>query len=140
MRYGQYGIYRQKDKDKGVLTQEEHKVARRVFYEEWKDKRPHCLHCGEQLTASFHKVLVQVFEPIPEKTLTEKDRWGNEHEMVIEADDGIRARSDYRDPIGFGWREQAQFCTGVCAQHYARRAVDVLKKLGKRLIPMNQVH
>jgi len=130
-------MYRQKNKD--VLTREEQKVNRRVFYKKWKDKRPHCLHCGEQLTASFHQVLVQVQDPTPEETVTKEDGWGNEYQEVIRADDGIRARPDYRDPIGFGWKEQAQFCTGVCAQYYARRAVDVLKKLGKRLIPMNQV-
>ena len=129
-------MYKQKDKD--VLTREEQKVNRRVFYEEWKDKRPHCLHCGEQLTASFPDVLVQVQDPIPEKTVTKKDRWGNEHEMVIGADDGTRARSDYRHLIGFGWWDEGQFCTGRCAGNYARRAVRVLKRLGRRIIPLNQ--
>ena len=130
-------MYRQKDKDKGVLTREEQKVARRVFYEEWKDKRPHCLHCGEQLSASFHQVLVQVQDPTPEKTVMKNDGWG-EYAHTIIADDGTRARSDYRDLIGFGWRDQGQFCTGVCAQQYARRAVKVLKRLGRRIIPLNQ--
>ena len=133
-------MYRQKDKDKDVLRREEQKVARRVFYEEWKDKRPHCLDCGEQLSASFHQVRVQVQDPTPEETVTKVDGWGTEYQEVIRADDGTRARSDYRDPIGFGWKCQAQFCTGICAQHYARRAVKVLKRLGRRVIPLNQLH
>jgi len=131
-------MYRQKDKDKGVLTREEQKVSRRVFYEEWKDKRPHCLHCGEQLTASFPDVLVQVQDPTPEETVTKVDGWGTEYQEVIRADDGARARSDYRYLIGFGWLDEGQFCTGRCAQKYARRAVKVLKRLGRRLIPLNQ--
>ena len=128
---------RQKDKDKDVLSREEQKVSRRVFYEEWKDKRPHCLHCGEQLTASFHQVLVQVQDPTPEETVTKVDGWG-EYQEIIRADDGIRARSDYSDLKGFGWVDEGQFCTGTCAQDYARRAVKVLKKLGRRIIPLNQ--
>ena len=129
---------RQKDKDKDVLSREEQKVSRRVFYEEWKDKRPHCLHCGEQLTASFHQVLVQVQDPTPEKTVTKVDGWGTEYQEVIRADDGVRARADYSDLKGFGWWDEGQFCTGTCAQDYARRAVKVLKRLGRRLIPLNQ--
>ena len=133
-----YYLINPRDKEKCVLTREVQKFSRSVFYEEWKDKRPHCLHCGEQLTARFYQVLVQVQDPTPESVETKLNGWGEEVEEIIKADDGIRARSDYNDLIGFGWLDEGQFCTGKCAQDYARRAVKVLKKMGKRIIPLNE--
>ena len=134
-----YYLINPRDQEKGVLSREEQKVSRCVFYEEWEGKRPHCLHCGKQLSARFNQVLVQVQDPTPERVETKLNGWGEEVEEIVEADDGIRSRSDFNDLIGFGWEDNAQFCTGKCAQYYARRAVKVLKKLGRRIIPLNRM-
>ena len=133
-----YYLINQRDQEKSILSREEQKALRHIFYEEWQGKRPHCLHCGKQLSASFNQVLVHVQDPTPERVETKLNGWGEEVKEIIEADDGIRARSDYNDLIGFGWKNKSQFCTGNCAQDYAIRAVKVLEKMGKRIIPLNE--